>query len=182
MGGDFFANSSGGLWVPRGEDILGNMFSLSMDGGGVLGCVGTEATDNGDLERSVVGAENIGVEVMDGGSGVISGGDGSGGGILSNIPALMCVDSGEGIRSMELECSLGGAVSWCAKPVACGAFEDVVEGGVLDLGVEFFPIYNFSHSFVVEREIIIGSVPLATDAVSSSSIDENCSEKRGPAL
>jgi len=184
LGGDFLVNSSEGLRVLRGgENLFGNMFfSLSIEGGGVLDCAGTEAIDNGDLERSAAGVENIGVEARDGGSGVISGGDGSGGGILSSIPALVCVDSGEGIRSMELECSLGGAVSWCAKPATCGAFEDVVEGGVLDLGVEFFPIYNFSHSLVVEREIIIGSVPLATDAASSSSMEENCSEKRGPAL
>jgi hypothetical protein len=113
LGGDFLVLSSDGLRARLGGDLFGNRdFNFSVEGGGgVLDCIGSAALGNGDLDRSAAGVVNTGVEAMDGGNGVISGGEGSGGGILSNIPALICVDRGEGIRSMVLEYSLDGAVS-----------------------------------------------------------------------
>lgn len=44
--------------------------------------------------------------------------------------------------------------------------------------LDFLPVCSLSHSFVVEREIEIQSPP---GKASSSSIEENCSEKRDPA-
>lgn len=113
LGGDFLVDSSGGLRVRLGGDLFGSSDPrIPMGcGGGVLDCLGPATSNTGDPELSVAGAVNVGVVAIFGGRGGIPGDDGSGGGILSSVPALTCVDRGEGIRSTELEYSLDGAVS-----------------------------------------------------------------------
>lgn len=117
--GDLFPLSSDGVRDRLGGDLLGISdlnLSVGVCGGGVFEEGGV--LENGDLDGDLEGTvavilENTGVEVRDGGRGVISD---SGCTMLFNVlvalTALTCVDSGEGIRSITYDWSLDGAISW----------------------------------------------------------------------
>lgn len=119
LGGDLFPLSSDGVRDRLGGDLLGIKdlnLSAGVCGGGVVEEGGV--LENGDLDGDLEGTnavmlENTGVEVRDGGRGVISDGGWT---LLFNVlvalTALTCVDNGEGIRSITCDCSLDGAISW----------------------------------------------------------------------
>lgn len=68
-------------------------------GGDLRRGVGDPVLVNGDSDRAADGVANAGVDVMDGGSGVISGGEGNAGGTGSDMPVVTFLDKGEGVRS-----------------------------------------------------------------------------------
>lgn len=182
--GDFLPPSSEGVRDRLGGDLFGikdlNLSVGVCNGGVTVG--GGGVLENGDLDGDRDGIdvlfENTGAEVRDGGRGANPGGRASDWDMLFSVltafTALTCVDNGEGIRSITCDCSLEGAVSWECIGTDVNAGGDVTSYPRFD----GFPTCSPSHSLVVEREISTGSLVLATETASSSSIEENCSDIR----